>query len=93
MTALADHWPAFVLLALIFELYWQRGNGLAVLSSMIMGICVLVGWTLYPLIVNIHAVFPSVILSTLCYVVVAYRAEPLISSQLQTIFNDVRNRL
>ncbi len=79
--------------ALIFGLYWQRGNEFAVLSSMIVGICVLIGWSLYPLIVNVHAVFPSVILSTLCYIVVAYRSEPLIGYHLQTIFNEVRNDL
>ncbi|MCH7683823.1 MAG: hypothetical protein IIB35_08955 [Gemmatimonadetes bacterium] len=57
--------------ALILGLYWNRGNGAAVLASFAAGIVTLVCWKYVPGGSNIHAVFPALGLSTTAYVVLA----------------------
>ena len=56
---------------IILGLYWNKGNGAAVLASFAMGIGTLTLWRYVPGVASVHAVFPAVLFSTAVYVVVA----------------------
>ena len=59
--------------ALILGLYWNRGNGAAVLASFATGILTLALWRYVPGVSNVHAVFPAVLFSTGAYAIIAAR--------------------
>jgi Na+/pantothenate symporter len=60
--------------ALVFGLYWRRGDGRAAVCSMLVGLIVLLGWK--PLaLARVHEVFPAMAASILAYIVVAARAD------------------
>jgi SSS family transporter len=66
-------YAACFLPALGFGLYWRKGDGRAAVSSMIVGLVVLLAWK--PLaLVPVHEVFPAMAASILAYVVTAARA-------------------
>ena len=57
--------------ALILGLYWEKGNGAAVLVSFAMGLGTLSLWRYLPGVTSIHPVFPAVLFSTVAFVLVA----------------------
>lgn len=57
----------------LMGLYWRRGNGAAVISSMLVGAAVLLLWMASPLADVVHEVFPAMLASTLVYVGVSRR--------------------
>jgi SSS family transporter len=58
--------------ALLFGLFWERGNGRAALASMVAGLVVLLAWK--PLaLAPIHEVFPAMVASLLFYAGLAWR--------------------
>ncbi len=56
--------------AIIFGLYWRRGNGISVLASFAAGIICLIFWGFLPVGSVIHQIFPAIFFSTLTYVIV-----------------------
>ena len=69
-------YAACFLPSLLFGLYWNRGNGQAVLASYAAGIGCLLVWPHLPEGALVHRVFPAVILSTLTYVSVSLLTPP-----------------
>ena len=69
-------YAACFLPSLLFGLYWNRGNGQAVLASYAAGIACLIIWPHLPEGALVHRVFPAVILSTLAYVSVSLLTPP-----------------
>jgi Na+/pantothenate symporter len=69
-------YAACFLPSLLFGLYWNRGNGRAVLTSYAAGIACLIVWPHLPEVALVHRVFPAVILSTLAYVSVSLLTPP-----------------
>ena len=62
--------------AMVFGLYWHKGSASAVLSSMALGVAVLIGWILLDLRGTLHEVFPALLVSTLAYFGVASATRP-----------------
>ena len=58
--------------AIVFGLYWRRGDGRAVVASFLAGGLTLLLWRFSPLAATVHAVFPALLLSTLTYVGLAF---------------------
>jgi SSS family transporter len=58
--------------ALILGLYWERGNGAAVLASFAIGLATLVFWPYVPGSGSIHPVFPAMAFSTVVFVLVTH---------------------
>jgi SSS family transporter len=58
--------------AILFGLHWRRGSAQAVLTSMISGVVVLVGWLLLGGRAFLHEVFPALAVSCLSYFWVAH---------------------
>ena len=61
---------------MLLGLYWSRGNGAAVLTSIGLGALVLAGWRFSEFAAYVHAVFPAITISLLGYVVVAATTKP-----------------
>jgi SSS family transporter len=60
--------------ALLFGLYWRRGDGRAAMISMVVGLVVLLAWKpLAP--VAVHEVFPAMAASILAYLLTAARTD------------------
>ncbi len=57
--------------ALVFGLYWKRGNGVAVVASFAIGVATLLFWRYLPLGDLLHPVFPAILFSTVVFAVVA----------------------
>ena len=57
--------------AILLGLWWRRGNGIAVVSSFVVGIGVLMVWPTLPISAALHAVFPAACCSLLVYVTIA----------------------
>lgn len=62
--------------AILFGLHWRRGNSAAVLTSMGLGVAVLLGWLAAGLGTVLHEVFPALLVSCVAYSLVAWRSEP-----------------
>lgn len=62
--------------AVLLGLYWSRGSATAVLTSMAVGITVLVGWLLLGLGGGLHEVFPGLVAATGCYLLVCMGERP-----------------
>lgn len=60
--------------ALVFGLYWRRGDGRAALVSMVVGLGVLLAWKELAL-ADVHEVFPAMAASIVAYVLTAARAD------------------
>ncbi len=58
--------------ALVFGLYWNRGNGASVVASFVVGILTLLFWRELPFGEVVHPVFPGVLLSTVVFMLVAW---------------------
>ena len=59
--------------AMLFGLYWHRGDGRAVVISMLVGLAVLLAWK--PLaLAGIHEVFPAMVASIAAFVLIAARS-------------------
>lgn len=59
--------------AILFGLFWKKGNGTAVMVSFAAGLLVLLLWKRLPFGAALHEVFPAVGLSFLAYWVIASR--------------------
>jgi SSS family transporter len=68
-------YAACFLPALLFGLYWPRGDGRAALASMGAGLTVLVAWKTVAGGV-VHELFPAMAASLLTYVIAAWRVAP-----------------
>ena len=64
-------YAACFLPSVVFGLYWKRGGGVAVVASFLGGLLTLAFWRFVPGAAGIHAVFPSMAVSTLLYVTIA----------------------
>ncbi|MDQ7052503.1 MAG: sodium/solute symporter [candidate division KSB1 bacterium] len=58
--------------AILFGVYSRRGNGAAVILSMLVGVAVLLLWKHLPFAAALHRVFPAMLLSTLVFFAVAF---------------------
>jgi Na+/pantothenate symporter len=54
--------------AIVLGLHWRRGSGVAVVTSFVAGVVVLLTWDLLPGSEILHEVFPALLLSSLAYV-------------------------
>ena len=72
--------------AILFGLYWRRGNGASVIASFVVGIACLTSWPYVSLAEIVHPVFPALGGSLLTYAVVAWRTEPNPASDVQALF-------
>ncbi|MEZ5557367.1 MAG: sodium/solute symporter [Pseudomonadales bacterium] len=66
--------------AILFGLHWQRGTAGAVLASMLTGVATLLGWMALGGDRHLHEVFPALLVSCVVYSVIAWRAEPAMTS-------------
>ena len=63
--------------AVVLGLFWRRGDGRSVVSSLLVGVLVLGVWDRFPFGAAVHEVFPAMALSTLTYVTLAAAAPPV----------------
>lgn len=61
---------------LILGLYWNRGNGKALISSFTVGLLTLILWKVQPWYPSLHEVFPALFFSTLTFVGVSLTTAP-----------------
>ncbi|MFQ6114353.1 MAG: sodium/solute symporter [bacterium] len=76
----------------ILGLYWHRGNEMAVLSSFVTGLSVLLLWKYLPGSRNIHQVFPAMLSSLLLYVVISLLSSPNATEKVQLLFSFSRDK-
>ncbi len=74
--------------ALVFGLYWRRGNAAAVMASFAVGISCLLVWERIGLWPVIHEVFPSMLLSCLAFVLVALFTRSCASPEVSRLFSN-----
>ena len=67
--------------AVVLGLHWHRGSALAVLWSMGAGVVVLLVWLVLGWQVHVHEVFPSLLVATLTYTLLAKLHPPALSPQ------------
>jgi SSS family transporter len=72
--------------ALIIGLHWRRGNGTAVIASMLTGLLTLLIWILTGMSEIVHEIFPGLLASLLVYVGVAWRTPPNDDERVQRCF-------
>ena len=73
---------------ILLGLHWRRGNETAALTAFGVGIAVLLGWLVVGLGDVVHEVFPALIASTLAYVVIAARSDPVPDHAVQGLFKE-----
>lgn len=78
-------YAACFLPAIVFGLYWRRGNGAAVLASFVAGLAVLFLWNRLPT-PDVHEVFPALLLSTAAYVLVSRATVPNTAHRVAGLF-------
>jgi SSS family transporter len=72
--------------SIVFGLHWTRGNGLAAVASMAIGLLTLLLWPLFPVGDVVHEVFPALAFSTVAFGVVAAMSEPVTSGTVRALF-------
>jgi SSS family transporter len=72
--------------AILFGLYWRRGDGRAVLASFAVGIAVLLGWRWLPWSDAVHEVFPALALSLAVFAGVALGTRAPAGTRVETLF-------
>ncbi|MEX1184789.1 MAG: sodium/solute symporter [Gemmatimonadota bacterium] len=79
-------YAACFLPALIFGLYWRRGDGRAAVASMLVGMVVLLAWKRLGS-ATVHEVFPAMLASTIVYIAAAWgaRASPAVAVLFDTV--------
>ena len=70
--------------AVLLGLHWQKGNAIAVLSSMLVGTVVLVLWLVGGYREHLHEVFPALIASIVVYVGLSLITQPVNPRLLDT---------
>ncbi|MCY3622978.1 MAG: sodium:solute symporter family protein [Gammaproteobacteria bacterium] len=73
---------------ILLGLHWRRGNETAALTAFGLGIAVLLGWLVVGLGDLVHEVFPALTASTLAYVVIAARSDPVPDHEVQGLFKE-----
>ena len=63
--------------AVVLGLFWRKGTGVAVVTSLVLGVATLVVWDWLPFGHLAHEVFPAMMLSTLAYVGLSWGAPPV----------------
>lgn len=81
-------YAACFLPAIVFGLYWRRGNGAVVGASFVAGLAVLFVWRRFPVGEVVHEVFPALLLSTAAYVVVARLSAPHGAPEVARLFGE-----
>tara|TARA_B000000460_G_scaffold200798_1_gene147395 strand:+ start:1473 stop:2936 length:1464 start_codon:yes stop_codon:yes gene_type:complete len=79
-------YAACFLPAILLGLHWRRGNSLAVCSSMVAGVFVLLLWPFFPLSDSIHKVFPAMLLSTILYLFFTQTRENTADERINSLF-------
>lgn len=74
--------------ALIFGLFWRKGNGCAVLASILTGLSVLIVLNLIELSGTMHPVFPALFSSLSVYIVIANLLPDTANVSVQGLFDD-----
>ena len=75
---------------ILLGLHWHRGNAAAALTAFGVGIAVLLGWLLAGLGDIVHEVFPALFASTIGYVVVSLRGDPVTEVRVTSLFATTR---
>ena len=75
---------------ILLGLHWRRGNAAAALTAFGVGIAVLLGWLLAGLGDIVHEVFPALFASTVGYVVVSLRGNPVTEVRVASLFATTR---
>jgi len=75
---------------ILLGLHWYRGNAAAALTAFGVGIAVLLGWLLAGLGDIVHEVFPALFASTVGYVVVSLRGNPVTEVRVASLFATTR---
>ncbi|MFQ5606010.1 MAG: sodium:solute symporter [bacterium] len=73
--------------AVILGLYWRRGSEGAVLASFAVGLLVLLLWKYLSVSENIHQVFPAVLSSLLCYLIVSHVTPENKAEEIERLFS------
>jgi hypothetical protein len=73
---------------MIFGLYWRRGNGAAVIGSMLAGLVTLLVWTPLGIGPGVHEVFPAMTLATLVYLGIARVTDPCRAHAVAELFGN-----
>ena len=75
---------------ILLGLHWRRGNAAAALTAFGVGIGVLLGWLVAGLGDVVHEVFPALFASTVGYVVVSLRGNPVTEVRVASLFATTR---
>lgn len=67
-------------------LHWRRGNGVAVISSFVVGIATLIFWKQLPFGQSMHQVFPAMLLSTAVFAILALYGRINEAREVQILF-------
>lgn len=78
--------------AIVFGLYWRRGNGAAVITSFTLGIATLTLWRFLPMAATVHAVFPAITFSIVGYCVVAMTGKQAPAPGVEEFFAEERRK-
>lgn len=70
---------------LMFGLFWRLGNGQAATASIISGAVMLFGWPY--LDISVHALFPSLFVSTLIYIAISLKEPATLNLALTRMFS------
>ena len=73
--------------AILLGLWWRKGDGVAVLASIAVGVMVLLVWPRFPLATTIHQIFPAVIFSVGIYSLLSLRRDPVRGATLDRLFS------
>ena len=72
---------------LILGLYWRKGNGKALLTSFSLGLLCLLSWKYFSIWPSIHEVFPSLLISTLSYVLISLITPQINDPKIKQLFD------
>lgn len=75
--------------AILFGLYWRKGDGIAAASSMAAGLAVLLAWRTWPPLSDVHALFPALSASILVYVGAVWARRPEPTAAVVRLFDEM----
>lgn len=73
--------------AILLGLFWRRGDGNAVLASIVVGVLALLIWPRFSIAATIHQIFPAVIGSVGIYSLLSWRRPVVAGTTLDRLFS------
>ena len=71
----------------LLGLHWRRGDGVAALAAIVVGVAMLAVWLLLGLKAIMHEVFPALVASTGVYIVVSLVRAPVATERVAELFS------